>query len=427
MNYRKPLLLILLFVLSFLVGRLALHYFTRMLTIDEQMITFAQNYIQINTAQPNPNYTKALRLLSDYAQQDNFIYQEIALASGKTAAVITVKGSNETLPALMLNHHMDVVPAPNSDEWITPPFAGEIKNNVLIGRGAQDMKGIAAVHYFALKSVINSNFEPLRTVHIIAVPDEEIGGFTGTKELLETEAFKKLNIGYVLDEGHASGSPNILELKVTERKPVMIRITGTGALAHGSHLQCFNVVHELIDFLHEVSTIHKQQQERAHLQPAGLLTSYNITSLTAGCVQEQGCAGINIVPAQAVATVDIRVSPQEKKLYIKQKLKQLLQNYPHLACTIEAEAQEEPETHAYQSPFYRALERTIETFGLQAHPHYFEGATDLRYYLDRGILGIGITPFTIKDNIHGTNESVPIDQLIRAREIIEQFLIDFCC
>lgn len=149
--------------------------------------------------------------------------------------------------------------------------------------------------------------------------------------------------------------------------------------------------------------------------------------MQAGCVQATGNAGINVIPDRAVATIDIRVAPNDRKADIKNELTRALAAFPHLSYTIEAEAAEEPETNAYKTPFYEALADTIAQRNLVAQPHYFEGATDLRFYLDRNIQGIGFTPFTVQDNIHGTNESVPLYELIRGCEIIEQFLINFCC
>src|SRR5205807_1723546 len=84
----------------------------------------------------------------------------------------------------------------------------------IIGRGTQDMKGIGAVHYFALKALKQAGIYPRRTIHIFAVPDEEIGGFTGSKQFVETEQFKNLHIGFIIDEGHASGDDHILDIKV---------------------------------------------------------------------------------------------------------------------------------------------------------------------------------------------------------------------
>lgn len=393
---------------------------------DEQMISFLQNYIQIDTTHPTPNYNDALSFLKKHAQRDDFLYQEVPLPSGRTAAIITLPGTDSRLPALALNHHMDVVPVPNENDWISPPFAGAIHDDQMVGRGVQDMKGIGAIHYFALKSLKQKGIQPKRSIHIFAVPDEEIGGFTGTKEFVETEIFKQLNVGYLIDEGHSSGDTRVLDFKVAERKPLQVTITSKGELAHGSKLHCTNAIHELTSFLNEIIALHKESQQKSQSAEPGRLLATNITSLTAGARKRNGHIALNVVPDCAQATIDIRVPATMKVADAQKLLEEKLKQFPTLSYTIEAQAMEEPELGDYQTELYHALAKTVKQFGFKERPHFFEGASDLRFYLVRNIQGIGFTPFTVEDNIHGTNEAVPVNELIRGKQIIEQFLLDFC-
>ena len=393
--------------------------------LDEQLVSFLQEYVRINTTHPKPDYAQAIRFLKKHVQADGFAYQEIRLPSGNPVLVITYPGTDSSLPALALNHHMDVVPADPAG-WVTPPFAGEIYKGSIIGRGTQDMKGIGATHYFALKTLKQQGLPPRRTIHIFAVPDEEVGGFKGTKEFVASSAFKQLNIGFVVDEGHASGNDGLLDIKVAERKPIQVQLTAQGDLAHGSHLACHNAVHELIQFLNQVVNLHSQQQKQLSTMQAGQLLSCNITSLNAGIKKEDGHVALNVVPDSAQATIDIRVPPTMKKHEVLALLKKMLTQYPHITHMILAQADEEPEIGEYRTPLYQALSKVVAQFNLHTQPHYFEASSDLRFYQARGIDGVGFTPFAIPDNIHGINESVPIDQLIRGKNIMVKFLRDFC-
>ncbi len=393
--------------------------------LNEQLVSFLQDYIRIETTHPNPAYDKALSFLKKHALADGFTYQEVSLPSGNTAAIISFIGTSPELPALALNHHMDVVPA-SAEGWITPPFAGEIYAGSIIGRGTQDMKGIGATHYFALKELKEHGFVPKRSIHIFAVPDEEVGGFKGTKEFVQTDQFKQLNIGFIVDEGHASGNEQILDIKVAERKPIQIRITGKGELAHGSHLAAHNAIHDLVQFLDQIIAIHVSQQSQVGSKQPGELLSMNISSLTAGIKKENGHIALNMVPDSAQATIDIRVPPTMKKRDVKKMLDDKIKHYPDLNYVILAEAEEEPELKDFKTSLYCALSKSIEQFGLCPQPHYFEASSDLRFYQARGIDGVGFTPFAIADNIHGINESVPVDQLIRGKDITVHFIKEFC-
>jgi len=97
-----------------------------------------------------------------------------------------------------------------------------------------------------------------------------------------------------------------------------------------------------------------------------------------------------------------------------------LKPYPHLSYTIAAQADEEPLFNDTKTFLYEALEKSIQSFGYEVRPHYFEASSDLRFYLAKGIDSVGLTPFTVPDNIHGTNESVPLEQLKKADEITDK-------
>lgn len=395
-------------------------------SLDGQMITFLQEYIRINTSHPTPAYAQAYAFLKKQAQRDGFGYQDVTLPSGKKAVIISFLGTDKHLPALALNHHMDVVPAGN-EHWIVPPFAGAVHEGAVIGRGAQDMKGIAAIHYGALRALKASGLQPRRSIYIFAVPDEEIGGFTGTKEFVQTQTFKDLHVGFVIDEGHASGDEKFIDIKIAERKPIQVRVTTHGQTSHGSHLLCKNPIHELAQFLHDIVTIHVTQQQRVNGQvQAGECLSCNITSLTAGVFKPDGSVTLNMVPDTVQATIDIRVPPTKTCEQIRQMLNKMVKKYPTLTYEVLAQATEEPALSTKPTKLFKEMSTTIKKFNLHPRTHFFEASSDVRFYLIRGIDGIGLTPFTVQDNVHGINESVPIDQLICGRDIMLQFLKDFC-
>ncbi len=389
------------------------------------MISFLQKYLTINTSQPNPDYASVCALFKAQAESDGFLYNEILLPSGKPVIVITYEGTDASLPSLILNHHMDVVPALNTEKWILPPFAGAIDNDIIIGRGVQDMKGVGVAHYYALKELRDAGVQLTRTVHIVAVPDEEIGGFTGTKQFIETDFFKTMNCGFVIDEGIPSGDAANLAIKVTERKPLQIQITVTGSLAHGSKLNCFNAIHELVNILNTITTHHQMQQKESATQPDGLLTSMNITSLTAGMHSDNQIC-LNMVPDCASATVDIRVPPTMRMHEATDFIENLINKHTNCTYTVHAAVPDQHVKDSYTTPLYNSLEQAIKECGIRSEPLFFEGSSDLRYYKALNIDGVGFTPFTTTNAIHCTNESLPVADLIQGKNIMVHFLKKFC-
>lgn len=387
------------------------------------MIALLQKYLQINTSHPNPDYENALTLFIDQAQADGFAHKRIDLPSGLPVLMITFQGSDTSLPAIALNHHMDVVPA-NQTTWKHNPFGGIVEDGIIYGRGTQDMKGIGVVHYQALKTLKNAGFKPKRTIHLIIVPHEEVGGFQGVGQLIHTPTFKKLNIGFVLDEALASGDTKKLLVKVSERKPVQIHIHATGDMVHGSRLHCVNATHKLSLFLADIAHFQKTQQE-IPATPAGLLLSMNVTSLAAGIINN-GVVALNVIPEDATATIDMRVPPTMNTNEAKLIFDNIIKKYPQLSYEVLCQAEEILYNPDYQSDFYQALTSAIQQHNLTAQPYFAEEASDMRFYLTQGITGLGLTPFTSQENIHRIDECVSIKDLKLGCDIFITFLRKFC-
>jgi aminoacylase len=390
------------------------------------IIDFFQKYLCIDTTFPGALYHEAGKLFEQQAQNDGFEFNTVELPSGFPAFVITYKGSDESLPALALNHHMDVVPADPSG-WDHHPFAGVCENGLIIGRGTQDMKGVGFVHYAAMRRMKLQNIQLKRTIHLLMVPDEERGGFGGVPLLLQTDFFKSLNIGFVLDEGCASGDEKKLHIHIAERKAMHVTFTAQGKMGHGSRLQSQNPNHDLVLFLEKLVSFQQDQRVLLNNYEAGLLLSTNVTSLTAG-VHKDGAVAINAIPDVAQATVDIRVPPQMKMDEAYNFIQNILKPFSTIQMKIEAQSNDfyfKVDAHK-SSEIYQVLVEAIQAQGLHAEAMVSEGSSDLRFYLAHGIQGFGLTPFTIKPNIHGVNEAVRVTDLELGCNIIFDVITRFC-
>ena len=295
---------------------------------------------------------------------------------------------------------------------------------MVYGRGTQDMKGIGVCHYIAMKTLKNQGVTPKRTIHLIAVPDEEIGGFKGCGQFVQTQQYKALNIGYVLDEGLSSNDPSMLYIKVSERRPMQIRFTINGTSAHGSKLMCTNVLHVMIDFLSQITSLQKKQQTIAMTVDPGSLLSINITSCHAGelpCPTSKA-SGVNIVPGSATATVDIRIPSDKKQCEIQALLDDILSKFPMITYEVLAQVDEYETPDVTSTEFYQLISSSIHKQGLIPKNLHFEATTDLRHYIPSIHVGCGLTPFTIKDNLHGIDECISISDLLRGSRIFMEII-----
>jgi aminoacylase len=164
------------------------------------------------------------KLCAHYGFED---FSQMECKPGKTLCWMRWEGSDPALPSVVLNSHMDVVPAFNAD-WIHDPWSATLDEEGWIhGRGTQDMKSVGIQYLAALGLLKGAGKRFARTIYCVFVPDEEIGGHDGMRLFCETEQFKAMNAAVVLDEGLASPSDRFTVF-YGEREPWWIAVTATG-------------------------------------------------------------------------------------------------------------------------------------------------------------------------------------------------------
>ena len=389
------------------------------------MINFLQEYLRIDTSFPQPRYDDVIALFVRQAQKDGLAYDIVPLGNNYKALVIVCQGADHSVPALVMTHHMDVVPIVDRSAWKFDPFGGIVNDGTIYGRGAQDMKGVGVAQYFGLKKFLAMGNAPKRPTYLVLLPDEEHGGYEGAGRFVEHSYFNKMRVGYVLDEGTPSGDPSFLNIKVSERKPIQIFFESRGNMAHGSRINIKNAAHEMVAFLHNLVKFQEAQQLNVLGHASGLLLSMNITSLQFGTIKD-GVVALNVIADSATATVDIRVPPTMRLQDVLRYLDSIVSRYPSISYKVESTVQERFYDHTYRNTFYQSLEKAVQSSGLNAHAFHAEESSDLRFYLEKGLIGFGLTPFTCKENLHGTNESITIRDLELARDVFCSVIKDFC-
>jgi carboxypeptidase PM20D1 len=115
----------------------------------------------------------------------------------------TWEGSNPKAVPVMFLAHQDVVPvAPGTEgDWQVPPFAGEVKDGFVWGRGSWDDKGNLMSQLEAVEMLIASGFKPERTVYLAFGADEEVGGMRGAAKIAALLKERNVRLDFVIDEG----------------------------------------------------------------------------------------------------------------------------------------------------------------------------------------------------------------------------------
>ncbi|XP_021900753.1 aminoacylase-1 [Carica papaya] len=200
---------------------------------EDTPVTRYQRYLRFNTAHPDPNYTAPISFLIDQAQSLALNVRSLEFVPGKPVLLLTWRGSDPSLPSILFNSHLDSVPAEPA-KWLHPPFSAfRTPTGEIFARGAQDDKCIGMQYLEAIRSLKSRAFAPLRTVHVSYVPDEEIGGFHGMEKFADSQEFRELNVGFVMDERQASPGDEF-RVFYADRTPWGLVLKATGTPGHGS-------------------------------------------------------------------------------------------------------------------------------------------------------------------------------------------------
>jgi acetylornithine deacetylase/succinyl-diaminopimelate desuccinylase-like protein len=162
-------------------------------------VALLQQYVRIDTSNPPGNELPGARFLRSLLEREGIHAEIIESAPGRANVYARIAGKTRGNALLLLNH-IDVVPAPK-ESWTRPPFAAEVFQNQVYGRGTLDMKGIAICELRALIDVARTHRTPERDIVFLATADEEAGSRNGMQWLLVHRPDIFEGIRYAINEG----------------------------------------------------------------------------------------------------------------------------------------------------------------------------------------------------------------------------------
>ncbi len=167
-----------------------------------EMVDFTQQLVRIPTVNPPGEcYAQCARVIADKLREFGYAVETLPAAGLPEHSVqyprINVVGVlNPGGPALHFNGHYDVVPSGSG--WSLDPFAGDLREGRIYGRGTCDQKAGIAASIFAVEAIRRTGFPLKGTVEQSATPDEESGGFAGVAYLCDTGRISRQNQKYVV-------------------------------------------------------------------------------------------------------------------------------------------------------------------------------------------------------------------------------------
>ena len=159
-------------------------------------VDLLRQYLQVDTTNPPGNELKAARFYKEILDREGIPAEIDEFAPGRANLLATLKGSGARR-ALILANHMDVVPA-DASRWTVPPFSGAVKDGLIYGRGAQDMKTEGILQLVTLIRAKREGLALDRDIYFLATADEEVD-FAGALRALSPAGWQdRLRQGGVL-------------------------------------------------------------------------------------------------------------------------------------------------------------------------------------------------------------------------------------
>ncbi|MBB4683496.1 M20/M25/M40 family metallo-hydrolase [Amycolatopsis jiangsuensis] len=379
-------------------------------------------------------------------------------APGRSSVVARIPGTDPALPALLVQGHLDVVPADAAD-WSVPPFSGEVRDGFLWGRGAVDMKDFCAM----VLAAVAGGLRPRRDLVLAFVADEEDRGDYGAHWLVERhpELFEGCVASISESGGYSYHVPaadgrtvRLYPVGTAERGTAHLRLTARGRAGHGSRPNDENAVIRLVGALHRISAhrwpVRLTPTVRAFLERTGAALGVPV-DLSSGeavdaSVARLGAAGslvlptvrnsttptmleagykVNVIPSTATAEVDVRVLPgAEDELF------EVLDALLGEGVTREFVAHQSPVQAPVDSPWFDAMAAALvaEDPVAVVVPYCMGGGTDAKAFTKLGMACYGFAPLALPEGFpyramaHGVDERVPVEGLRFGLRVLKRFL-----
>ncbi len=430
------------------------------LTAQDEVVDLARDLIRIDTTNTGETATSVgERVAAEYVAEklaEVGIDSEIHESERTRASLVArIPGADSSRGALVIHGHLDVVPA-NAADWAVDPFAGEIRDGYLWGRGAVDMKDMDAMVLALVRQWQREGRRPPRDIVLAFLADEEAGGGLGGHwmvdnhpELFEgcTEAISEVG-GFSVSLGN---DLRLYPIETAQKGIAWLRLVARGRAGHGSFVHDDNAITALSEavarigrhrfplvmtdttrsFLDAVSellgieldpddpeTVLAKLGPIARLIGATVRNTANPTMLAAGYKA-------NVIPGTATAVIDGRAVPGQEE--------ELLRTVAELAgpdVEVEQIVRQPALETTFDGELVDAMSAALRAEDPDGHPvpYMLSGGTDAKAFARLGIRCFGFSPLRLPPDLdfaslfHGVDERVPLEGLRFGVRVLDRFL-----
>ncbi len=428
--------------------------------LENDVVTLCQELIRI----PSVNFGEGKGDEKAAAEYVAAKLTEVGIASkfyesapNRVSVVARIEGTDQSRPGLVINGHLDVVPA-NAADWSVDPFSGVIKDGCIWGRGAVDMKNMDAMMLAVFRLWARHGYKPSRTMVIVFFADEEAGGIYGSRWMAENHPEVFAGCSETISEvGGFSLTLNsgkrVYVIETSQKGIEWMKLTATGVASHGSVINDKNAVTRLADavakvgsfkwpqritktnelFFKKIAELTGKSYDPSNLQPLldevgsmSKMIGATLTNTANPSMLEAGYKA-NVVPQSASAVVDGRTLPGYESELLD-TVKKLVGEH----VTVESLVSDIPLEVEFGGPLVDAMMNAIKSEDPEGIPipYLLSGGTDNKALAKLGILGYGFSPLKLPADLdfvglfHGIDERVPIDSLHFGARTLHHFLVN---
>ena len=428
------------------------------MNLEEEVVKICQDLIRI----PSVNYGEGKgdeRAVADYivaSLSEVGIPAKIYEAAPNRCNVVAhLDGANPERPGLVVHGHIDVVPA-NAADWSVDPFAAEIRDGAIWGRGAVDMKNVDAMILAIVRKWARTGYKPPRNITLAFFADEEAGMTYGSRWMAANhpEVFQGCSEAISEVGGFSvtvSGGKRLYFIEAAQKGIHWMRLTAKGRAGHGSMMNDENALTALSEAVAKIGRYNWPQRytkvvkdlfkrvaqatgrpyDENDLRPllkeigptarmigATLQNTANPTMLEAGYKA-------NVIPGTASAVVDGRFLPG-----YEDELNSTIKSIIGPDISIETISRDIALEVDFAGDLVESMCSAITEFDPEGIPvpYLMSGGTDNKALSDLGIIGYGFSPLRLPEDLdfmalfHGVDERVPIEGLEFGVKVLERFL-----
>jgi acetylornithine deacetylase/succinyl-diaminopimelate desuccinylase-like protein len=430
-----------------------------------EVVATLKNFVRLDTTNPPGNETRGAEFLKAILEREGIPAEIVGRDPARGNVIARLKGSGKKKPLLLMGH-IDTVGI-ERDKWTVDPLAAIEKDGFIYGRGASDDKCMTTVCLEIMLLLKRLNIPLDRDVIFSGMADEESSGWFGVRYLVDKH-WDKITCEFALNEGgtivEEKGDVKYVSVSTTEKVPRTLFLAAKGVSAHASRPRLDNPVTHLAVAVGRVGewftpmrlndttrafftqlakisppdeawfythledpVVGPQAQEVIRrtnfINNSMLRTTISPTVLKAGF-------RVNVVPGDALATLDVRALPDEDWPAFLTQLRTLINDPSVDVVEAEGDGRKFAAPSRIDNEMFRALEHAQASVfpGRATIPSMSTGATDSAYLRPLGVQAYGLGSVVDQADggarVHGNDERTKIAGLRPFLELVYRAVVE---